>query len=120
MADPYASVGTLRNEEEHIDVERAEEIFHELERELSRRSEEDGARTRTVSPDPGHDLEKLGDDEGRFNLRDFLQSSNSASQSAGIKHKHVGVTWEDLEVDVIGGADFKVSQYCCQKGEGNI
>ena len=55
-------------------------------------------------------VEKIGEeDDGRFNLRDFLQSSNDANQNAGLKHKHVGVTWDDLEVDVIGGADFKVS-----------
>lgn len=110
MAEHYASEGNLQEEERHVDVQRAEEIFHELDRELTRRSEEDGLRTRTVSPAPGHDLEKIGEeDDGRFNLRDFLQSSNDANQNAGLKHKHVGVTWDDLEVDVIGGADFKVS-----------
>ncbi|KAI0690742.1 ABC-2 type transporter-domain-containing protein [Cytidiella melzeri] len=94
----------------HVDVQRAEDIFHQLERELSRRSDGEPSRTRTASfADHGKDLEKLesAGDEGHFNLRDFLQSSNDANQSAGIKHKHVGVTWEDLEVDVFGGADFK-------------
>ncbi|KAI0095244.1 ABC-2 type transporter-domain-containing protein [Irpex rosettiformis] len=111
MADPNASGGTLGDEQGHVDVGRAEAIFHELDRELTRRSEVyDGNRTRTASPTRAHDLEKLGEEEGegRFNLRDFLQSSNDANQNAGIKHKHVGVTWDDLEVDVIGGADFKI------------
>ncbi|KAI0804598.1 ABC-2 type transporter-domain-containing protein [Irpex lacteus] len=105
MADPQAAV---HSEEEHIDVARSQEIFHELERELSTRSEGDGNRLGYTGVGHGHDLEKSCDDEGRFNLRDFLQSSNNANQSAGIKHKHVGVTWNDLEVEVVGGADFKI------------
>ncbi len=111
MADPQAAV---HSEEEHIDIERSQEIFHELERELSTRSEGDGTRLGYTGVGHGHDLEKSCNDEGRFNLRDFLQSSNNANQSAGLKHKHVGVTWNDLEVEVVGGADFKVSPFVKQ------
>lgn len=94
----------------HVDVKQAEDIFNELSRQLSRRSSEGPSRTRTASlDDPGKDLEKLGaDGEERFDLREYLQSSNDAHQSAGIKHKHVGVTWGDLQVEVFGGFDFKV------------
>jgi len=53
------------------------------------------------------DLEK-GRDEETFDLREYLTSSNDASSSAGIKHKHVGVTWEDLKVLGIGGEENKV------------
>ena len=59
------------------------------------------------------DLEK-GRDEDRqetFDLREYLTSSNDANSAAGIKHKHVGVTWEDLEVSGIGGGDNKVRRY---------
>ncbi|OBZ78638.1 Brefeldin A resistance protein [Grifola frondosa] len=42
------------------------------------------------------------------NLREYLTSSNSASERAGLLHKHVGVTWENLQVDVFGGANHKV------------
>ncbi|KAI0347995.1 ABC-transporter [Trametopsis cervina] len=115
MTDTPASGGTLRADgpdvgDHHVNIQRAEDIFNELSRELSRRSNEDPNRTRTVSlVEEGKDLEKLGaDGNERFDLREFLQSSNDANQSAGIKHKHVGVTWENLEVDVIGGADFKI------------
>ena len=111
MSAPCATSVILQDEDRHVDVGRAEEIFCELDRELSS-NEEHGLRSSAVGGCPGHsDLEKLDEeDKGRFNLRDFLQSSNNANQSAGIKHKHVGVTWDDLEVDVVGGTDFKVSE----------
>lgn len=114
MADSPGDAATLRVTDEdahHVDVQRAEDIFNELSRTLSRRSRgEDPNKTRTGSPaDPGKDIEKLGaDGDERFDLREYLQSSNDAHQSAGIKHKRVGVTWENLSADVIGGADFKV------------
>ena len=56
------------------------------------------------------DLEKGRDDDRKevFDLREYLTSSNDANSTAGIKHKHVGVTWEDLEVSGIGGGDNKV------------
>ncbi|KAF5332541.1 hypothetical protein D9611_005143 [Ephemerocybe angulata] len=52
------------------------------------------------------DLEKAerGD---RFDLREYLTSSNDKNQNAGIKHKNVGVVWEGLEVEVVGGDDNK-------------
>ncbi|KAI0800819.1 ABC-2 type transporter-domain-containing protein [Fomes fomentarius] len=53
------------------------------------------------------DLEKGSEPQARFNLREYLTSSNDTYQSAGIKHKHVGVTWENLQVDVAGGVGQK-------------
>ncbi|KAH9914745.1 uncharacterized protein B0H18DRAFT_1125328 [Fomitopsis serialis] len=52
------------------------------------------------------DIEKGG--ETTFDLREYLVSSNDANQAAGIKHKHVGVVWEDLQVDVVGGVGHKI------------
>ena len=54
------------------------------------------------------DIEKGADVNEPFDLREYLSSSNDANEAAGIKHKHVGVTWEDLEVEVVGSADMKV------------
>ncbi|KAJ3509385.1 hypothetical protein NLJ89_g5251 [Agrocybe chaxingu] len=93
----------------HIDVARAEEEFYELSRQLSRRSETgkgDGKLFATAV----HDIEKglRQDDEDRFDLRDYLTSSNDRNQQAGIKHKNVGITWENLQVEVAGGMDSKV------------
>lgn len=91
---------TLHEDEgaHHVDIQQAEYVFNQLSRSLSQRSQ----------PEKPGDVEKSEDAEGRFDLREYLQSSNDANQSAGIKHKHVGVTWEDLQVEIIGGGDFKV------------
>jgi len=97
----------------HVDIEQAEDTFNELARQLSRHSAhvDQSKQTSQTASVYSHDLEK-GDahkaDEP-FDLREYLTSSNDANQAAGIKHKHVGVTWEDLEAKVIGGADFKAS-----------
>ncbi|KAI0081165.1 hypothetical protein K474DRAFT_1657026 [Panus rudis PR-1116 ss-1] len=90
----------------HVDVQEAHRTFDELSRALSRRSTASGSRS-LVGQEKG-DPEKGALSEDRFDLREYLQATNDAAQSAGIKHKHVGVTWENLQVDVIGGADFKV------------
>ncbi|TFL02988.1 pleiotropic drug resistance ABC transporter [Pterulicium gracile] len=103
-----------------VDVAFAEKEFKELERKLSQRpaatqgsgSDSDNnekqdwsANVRTAAASAeGEDLEK-GDE--RFDLREYLTASNDENQSAGIKHKHVGVTWEDLQVNVTGGTDNK-------------
>lgn len=87
----------------HVDVQQAEEAFNRHSRVLSHKS------TKHVEDDSSDDLEKGGENEETFDLREYLTSSNDANQSAGIKHKHVGVTWENLKVDVVGGADHKVS-----------
>lgn len=98
----------------HVDIEQAEDTFNELARQLSRQSvpngNQSGRSSRTASV-YGGDLEKGEKAKGDapFDLREYLTSSNDANEAAGIKHKHVGVTWENLEVKVIGGADHKAS-----------
>ncbi|KAF8913195.1 pleiotropic drug resistance ABC transporter [Gymnopilus junonius] len=91
----------------YVDVAQAEEEFNNLSRRLTILSE--AARSSTESTAATRDLEKEaeGYDE-RFDLREYLASSNDANQHAGIKHKHVGVVWEDLQVDVLGGMDSKI------------
>lgn len=117
MADTPGDERTLRaddSEEHHVDVHQAEELFNELSRALSKRSNEDYAKSHAENGStPGlqeKDVEKAStEDELRFDLREYLQSSNDANQAAGIKHKHVGVTWENLQVEVVGNEDQKVS-----------
>lgn len=90
-----------------IDISFAENAFHELARELSRHSQR--STTRASGSDTTVDLEKQApDQDAPFDLRDYLSSSNDANTAAGIQHKHVGVTWENLQVDVFGGVDHKV------------
>lgn len=99
--------------EDHIDVDHAEAEFDQLQRALSKPDYGEGTKTIASTPQQEKilkDIEtaSLAPPVERFDLREYLTSSNDASQAAGIKHKHVGVTWEDLEVFGVGGEDSKV------------
>ncbi|KAF8665434.1 hypothetical protein AX16_000453 [Volvariella volvacea WC 439] len=100
------STNPVADSAHHVDVARAEEEFNALSRSLTVQSQAKGHGSRTVSS-AGNDVEKGGEAGEVFDLREYLTSSNDANQQAGIKHKHVGVTWEDLQVDVMGGANSK-------------
>lgn len=86
-----------------VSVQDAKESFAELERQLSRASTLQKSFT-TSDPEKGEGEEEL------FNLREYLTTANVAQDEAGITnhHKRVGVTWQDLEVIVPGGFDYKV------------
>lgn len=96
------------------DVVEAEERFNALARQLSRQSfQSQRTRAEPEGESKGKDLEKgISEEdesgEDRFDLREYLASSNGANEAHGIKHKHVGVTWEDLQVEVTGGVGYKV------------
>ncbi|KAJ7750194.1 P-loop containing nucleoside triphosphate hydrolase protein [Mycena metata] len=92
---------TLHHHPYSVDIAKAEQEFNALSRQLTQRSQEghSGATTRAAS-----DAEKGGNEEP-FDLREYLTSSNDAQYKAGIKH--VGVTWDDLEVRVGGGLNSK-------------
>jgi hypothetical protein len=51
------------------------------------------------------------DNYGPLDLRYCLTLSNQANKAAGIQPKHVGVTWEDLQVVVCGDKDCKVKSF---------
>ncbi|KAG5652201.1 hypothetical protein H0H81_005936 [Sphagnurus paluster] len=97
-----------------VDVSNAEQQFNDLARQLSVRSQEvnrkrsDLTTTTVVSR---RDIEKAipkTDETPPFDLREYLSASNDANQAAGIKHKHIGVLWEDLQVHVAGGLNHKL------------
>ncbi|KAL0571220.1 ATP-binding cassette transporter snq2 [Marasmius crinis-equi] len=94
-----------------VDVARAERQFEELSRSLSRQLSSHSTTKKVIGGTEktlDTDVERvISSDETVFDLREYLTSSNDANQQAGIKHKHVGVAWEGLQVDVIGGADSK-------------
>ncbi|KAI5119991.1 hypothetical protein M0805_004434 [Coniferiporia weirii] len=92
----------MRNE---VNVVRAEQAFHELEREFSRTDERLNHEKQLNKL--AFDVEKADSDEQPFDLKEYLSSSNDKNTEAGIKHKHVGVTWEGLRVDVDGGINHK-------------
>lgn len=99
-----------------VNIEKAETSFNELSRQLTQgtvvdddRGHEDTQVPSSIGKRMTQDLEKgRADLEQPFDLREYLSSSNDANERAGIKHKHVGVVWEDFHVDVLGGSDFKV------------
>jgi hypothetical protein len=101
-----------------VNIEKAENSFNELSRQLTQgtvvdndreHGDEDPRVPASVRKRMTTDLEKgAADLEQPFDLREYLSSSNDANERAGIKHKHVGVAWEDFHVDVLGGSDFKV------------
>ncbi|KAH9981076.1 ABC-2 type transporter-domain-containing protein [Lactifluus volemus] len=96
-----------------VNVDQAKTEFHELSRQLTQgtvtgdneRGIQSAPTCASVDLEKGHDT---SDSEQPFDLREYLTSSNDANEAAGIKHKHVGVIWEDLHVDVIGGSNFKL------------
>lgn len=92
----------------HVDVARAESAFNDLSRQLTIRSEAAMSTTKsTDSTAATKDVEK-GTDSDRFDLHEYLTASNDANQRAGIKHKNVGVVWENLQVEVAGGMNSKI------------
>ena len=107
---PISNTSTLwhdRDIQDRVAVVQAENDFSRAQQSLETQKVSGDATFRDSSPvdlEKGHD----GDRQETFDLREYLTSSNDANSAAGIKHKHVGVTWEDLEVSGIGGGDNKV------------
>ncbi|WOO79751.1 ABC transporter G family member 14 [Vanrija pseudolonga] len=57
------------------------------------------------------DAEKGQNTEEEFNLSAELRAGRDASNEAGIKHKNVGVVWEDLEVIGAGGMKMNIRNF---------
>lgn len=111
MADLTGDDRTLRGDatplpdSHHVDVAQAEAQFNELSRVLSIRSQQ--AASESTQSANEKDVEKGQREEG-FDLRAYLTSSNEEAERAGLAHKHVGVTWEDMTVEGFGGEGHKV------------
>ncbi|KAJ6520219.1 ABC-2 type transporter-domain-containing protein [Mycena sanguinolenta] len=88
------------------DIEQAKDEFNALSRQLTLKSQDNSVSGATARAES--DVEKAEDSEPPFDLREYLTTSNDVQQQAGIKHVHVGVTWDDLEVKVAGGLDSKL------------
>ncbi|TFK26774.1 ABC-transporter [Coprinopsis marcescibilis] len=96
LNDQTSRYGSSRGQHPTDDVvTRAEADFSALSRQLSRSSAK-----RLPKHASGDELEKGAQESEQFDLREYLMSSNDANQRAGIKHKKVGVVWEDLQVEV--------------------
>lgn len=71
----------------HVDISGAKREFKELSRQLSGRYQKNPSTTGSEESSSGRDVEKGGVEEERFDLREYLTSSNDAHQQAGVKHK---------------------------------
>jgi hypothetical protein len=114
--DHVADLGT----HQRVSVRRGKEEFAALERRFSNLSQRSGdlqrvgtrrstrsgfaqpERVLSASSVGQQDVEKQ-DAQEEFNLAETLKSSKGRNDEAGIKHKEVGVAWEDLEVIGAGG-----------------
>jgi ABC-type multidrug transport system ATPase subunit/ABC-type multidrug transport system permease subunit len=97
-----------------VNVDGAEKEFAELQREISRLSQ----RSRASARRDHHDAEKSGakdlekavpsesDEDEPFDLEDVLRGNKRLEDEAGIKAKQIGVLWEGLTVQGMGG--FKI------------
>lgn len=99
MASPSPSrPRTPPPQSDSVNVRTAEKDFHALERKYSGKAGVEKAASSTsgdTKGGSGQDVEKAANNDGAdapFNLKDYLQSSNDASDSAGIKHKVCFVT----------------------------
>ena len=87
-------------------------VFHIPLRQLTAHPSQSLSTDLVHSNDNLKDIEEgLPNSDGPFdnlNLREYLTSFDEANKAAGIQPKHVGVTWENLQVTVGGSIDDKV------------
>ena len=95
-------------DDHHVDVAKAKEEFHALQRRMSERSSLHRARTRGSSA-PG-DVEKQEADDEEWNLMDYMKGNQEIREREGFRHKEVGVVWDHLRV--IGGGGMSKSLQC--------
>ena len=98
-------------------------VFHIPLRQLTVHPSQSHSTDLVPSNDNLKDIEKgLPNSDGPFdtlNLRECLTSFDEANKAAGIQPKHVGVTWENLQVTVGGSIGDKV-RTCLLLGVGWI
>ncbi|KAK4622564.1 ABC multidrug transporter I [Fulvia fulva] len=103
-----------------VNVEGAHREWSHLQRELSHISRQQ-SRTSSKSGkqinELVRDLEKAtsspgtSEDEGAFDLQEYLRSSKQLEEEFGIKSKKIGVIWENLTVKGMGGAKIFVKTF---------
>lgn len=104
-----------------VDVEGARHDFAELQRELSgtsRMSRQKISRQQSRKDDKNGavDLEKAvspatSEDDEPFDLEDTLRGNKRLEEESGIKHKAIGVLWDNLTVKGMGGSKIFVQTF---------
>jgi hypothetical protein len=89
----------------HVDVQRAEAQFQELDAELKKTYSNRSHGIKRLASHGHRDLEK-GDesDEEPFDLEATLRGDRALAEESGLKFKQIGVLWRDLTVQGIGGS----------------
>ncbi|GAA93595.1 hypothetical protein E5Q_00239 [Mixia osmundae IAM 14324] len=101
--------------EQHVDVHKAKQEFHDLSRKYSN---EPAQYDKAAQPD----LEKAlsrgsqggfggADRMDEFDLEDYLRNNSAARDEAGFKHKSLGVTWKQLSVVGAGGMRLNIRTF---------
>lgn len=107
-------VSVRRGKEEFAALERRfsnlSQRSQELQRQNTRRSSF-GAKTKQVESADPEKGEKPAAAEEEFDLAATLREGQQKSDEAGIKHKNVGVVWEDLEVVGAGGLKINIRNF---------
>ncbi|ETS61335.1 hypothetical protein PaG_04356 [Moesziomyces aphidis] len=93
----HSAVDMPADDERGVNVERAKSEFAMLETSLSRQSHTYGRQQTEQPKDVESDAANADDDED-FDLVQYLRSTQSENSKAGIKSKHVGVSWTNFEV----------------------
>ncbi|PGH07315.1 hypothetical protein GX51_01859 [Blastomyces parvus] len=86
-----------------VDVQRAEEDFAQLSKQLSGVSRNSRRHSRLEGKEGQNDVENLAASDERWDLQTALRGNQAAEVEAGIRPKRIGVIWENLTVSGIGG-----------------
>ena len=97
---PLSETPSSPNEHGQVNVADAKAAFAELECRLSITAHDSENAMSVVDPEKG--------EPDRFDLKEYMRSTNDANTANGISHKHVGVAWSGLSVVVAGFESQKV------------
>ena len=100
LGGPQSKTPSAPNEHGQVNIAEAKAAFAELESRLSTTKHDSESGVSIVDPEKG--------ESDRFDLREYMLSTNDANTANGISHKHVGVTWSGLSVVVAGFESQKV------------
>lgn len=124
-----SSTDVLTDLGQRVSVKQGREDFARLERRFSQLSQESSQlqrtgtrgsfmygfakpeRVLTTASSAAPDVEKSKTEDDDFDLAAVLRSGRDLSDKQGIKHKSVGVVWEDLEVIGAGGMKINIRNF---------
>ncbi|KAI8065000.1 ABC-2 type transporter-domain-containing protein [Thamnidium elegans] len=96
----YAPQGAFGEDDaDQVDIQNAKNTYQSLKRELTLRSHH---TTSASKAEEGY----AGEDE--FNLDEFLHGIRRQIDENGTKHKHLGVSWENLHVEGLGADAYTI------------